>query len=111
YPHLLILFMCIASHPIYILCLHDALPISEKQDVHNAIKTIDKGLFPKAFCKIIPDYLTGDKDSCVVMHDDGAGTKSALAYMYWRSEEHTSELQSRFDLVCRLLLEKKNDNK
>jgi len=57
---------------------------AEKQDVHNAIKTIDKGLFPKAFCKIIPDYLTGDKDSCVVMHADGAGTKSALAYMYWK---------------------------
>lgn len=57
---------------------------AEKQDVHNAIKSIDKGLFPKAFCKIIPDYLTGDENSCVVMHADGAGTKSALAYMYWK---------------------------
>jgi len=55
-----------------------------KEDVHNAIKNIDKGLFPKAFCKIVPDYLTGDKDYCVVMHADGAGTKSSLAYMYWR---------------------------
>ncbi len=55
-----------------------------KEDVHNAIKNIDKGLFPKAFCKIIPDYLTGSKEHCVVMHADGAGTKSSLAYMYWK---------------------------
>ncbi|MFD0796898.1 AIR synthase related protein [Maribacter chungangensis] len=55
-----------------------------KEDVHNAIKNIDKGLFPKAFCKIVPDYLTGDKDYCLVMHADGAGTKSSLAYMYWK---------------------------
>ena len=55
-----------------------------KEDVHNAIKNIDKGLFPKAFCKIVPDYLTGSKDHCVVMHADGAGTKSSLAYMYWK---------------------------
>ncbi|XLS30309.1 AIR synthase related protein [Flavobacteriaceae bacterium M23B6Z8] len=55
-----------------------------KEDVHNAIKNIDKGLFPKAFCKIIPDYLTGDEDHCLVMHADGAGTKSSLAYMYWK---------------------------
>jgi phosphoribosylformylglycinamidine cyclo-ligase len=55
-----------------------------KEDVHNAIKKLDKGLFPKAFCKIIPDYLTGDDSYCVVMHADGAGTKSALAYMYWK---------------------------
>lgn len=55
-----------------------------KEDVHNAIKNIDKGLFPKAFCKIVPDYLTGDDDYCVVMHADGAGTKSSLAYMYWK---------------------------
>ena len=54
-----------------------------KEDVHNAIKNIDKGLFPKAFCKIVPDYLTGDEDYCIVMHADGAGTKSSLAYMYW----------------------------
>ncbi len=55
-----------------------------KEDVHNAIKNIDKGLFPKAFCKIVPDYLTQDEDYCLVMHADGAGTKSALAYMYWK---------------------------
>ena len=57
---------------------------AQKEDVHNAIKNIDKGLFPKAFCKIIPDFLTGSDDHAVVMHADGAGTKSSLAYMYWR---------------------------
>ncbi|MCB0373806.1 MAG: phosphoribosylformylglycinamidine cyclo-ligase [Muricauda sp.] len=56
---------------------------ASKEDVHNAIKNIDKGLFPKAFCKIVPDYLTGSGDHCLVMHADGAGTKSSLAYMYW----------------------------
>ena len=55
-----------------------------KEDVHNAIKNVDKGLFPKAFCKIVPDYLTGSEDHCLIMHADGAGTKSALAYMYWK---------------------------
>ncbi|MGC6434053.1 MAG: AIR synthase related protein [Crocinitomicaceae bacterium] len=55
-----------------------------KEDVHNAIKNVDKGLFPQAFCKIVPDTLTGDEDYCVVMHADGAGTKSSLAYMYWK---------------------------
>lgn len=55
-----------------------------KEDVHNAIKNVDKGLFPKAFCKIVPDSLTGDEEYCLVMHADGAGTKSALAYMYWK---------------------------
>lgn len=55
-----------------------------KEDVHNAIKNVDKGLFPKAFCKIVPDYLTGDSDYCIVMHADGAGTKSSLAYLYWK---------------------------
>lgn len=55
-----------------------------KEDVHNAIKNIDKGLYPKAFCKIVPDYLTGSKAHCLVMHADGAGTKSSLAYMYWK---------------------------
>lgn len=55
-----------------------------KEEVHNAIKNIDKGLFPKAFCKIIPDYLSGDSEYCLVMHADGAGTKSSLAYMYWK---------------------------
>lgn len=57
---------------------------ASKEDVHNAIKNIDKGLFPNAFCKIIPDYLTNDDDYCLVMHADGAGTKSSLAYAYWK---------------------------
>ena len=57
---------------------------ASKEDVHNAIKHIDKGLFPKAFCKVVPDYLTNDPEYCIVMHADGAGTKSALAYMYWK---------------------------
>jgi phosphoribosylformylglycinamidine cyclo-ligase len=57
---------------------------ASKEDVHNAIKNIDKGLFPKAFCKIIPDYLTNDEEYCIIMHADGAGTKSSLAYMYWK---------------------------
>jgi len=57
---------------------------ADKEDVHNAIKNVDKGLFPQAFCKIVPDYLTGSEDHCIVMHADGAGTKSALAYMYWK---------------------------
>jgi phosphoribosylformylglycinamidine cyclo-ligase len=57
---------------------------SQKEDVHNAIKHIDKGLFPKAFCKIVPDYLGGDPNYCIVMHADGAGTKSSLAYVYWK---------------------------
>jgi phosphoribosylformylglycinamidine cyclo-ligase len=55
-----------------------------KEDVHNAIKNVDKGLFPKAFCKIIPDFLTNDENYCLIMHADGAGTKSSLAYMYWK---------------------------
>ncbi|NEV93661.1 phosphoribosylformylglycinamidine cyclo-ligase [Psychroflexus sp. YR1-1] len=57
---------------------------SQKEDVHKAIKHIDKGLFPQAFCKIIPDYLTGSEEHCIVMHADGAGTKSSLAYLYWK---------------------------
>jgi phosphoribosylformylglycinamidine cyclo-ligase len=57
---------------------------ASKEDVHNAIKNIDKGLFSKAFCKIVPDYLTNDDDYCLIMHADGAGTKSSLAYMYWK---------------------------
>jgi phosphoribosylformylglycinamidine cyclo-ligase len=57
---------------------------AQKEDVHNAIKNIDKGLFPRAFCKIIPDHLTQDEEYCVIMHADGAGTKSSLAYMYWK---------------------------
>ncbi|HBO30651.1 MAG TPA: phosphoribosylformylglycinamidine cyclo-ligase [Leeuwenhoekiella sp.] len=55
-----------------------------KEEVHNAIKNVDKGLFPKAFCKIVPDYLTGSEEHCLIMHADGAGTKSSLAYMYWK---------------------------
>ena len=57
---------------------------ASKEDVHNAIKKIDKGIFPKAFCKIIPDILGGDPDYCNIMHADGAGTKSSLAYLYWK---------------------------
>ncbi|MDR3653733.1 MAG: AIR synthase-related protein [Paludibacter sp.] len=57
---------------------------ASKEDVHNAIKNIDKGLYPKAFCKIIPDFLGDDPDYCNIMHADGAGTKSALAYVYWK---------------------------
>ena len=55
-----------------------------KEDVHNAIKNIDKGIFPQAFCKIIPDILGGDPEYCNIMHADGAGTKSSLAYAYWK---------------------------
>src|SRR6218665_1598240 len=63
---------------------------ASKEDVHAAIKNIDKGLFPKAFCKIIPDHLTGDADYCLIMHADGAGTKSSLAYMYWKETGNIS---------------------
>lgn len=57
---------------------------ASKEDVHNAIKNIDKGIFPRAFCKIVPDFLGGDENYCNIMHADGAGTKSSLAYMYWK---------------------------
>ncbi|WP_251622029.1 AIR synthase related protein [Odoribacter lunatus] len=57
---------------------------ASKEDVHNAIRNVDKGIFPRAFCKIVPDYLGGDPDYCNIMHADGAGTKSSLAYMYWK---------------------------
>ncbi|MBE9481768.1 MAG: phosphoribosylformylglycinamidine cyclo-ligase [Bacteroidetes bacterium] len=63
---------------------------SSKQDVHNAIKKIDKGIFPKAFCKIIPDIIAGDKSYCNIMHADGAGTKSSLAYIYWKETRDIS---------------------
>jgi len=63
---------------------------ADKEDVHNAIKKIDKGLFPKAFCKLIPDYLCGDKDYVLAMHADGAGTKSSLAYIYWKKTNDLS---------------------
>ena len=61
-----------------------------KEDVHNAIKNIDKGLFPKSFCKIIPDTLSNDSEYCIIMHADGAGTKSSLAYVYWRETKDLS---------------------
>lgn len=63
---------------------------ASKEDVHNAIKNIDKGLFPKAFCKVIEDKLTYDNNYCMVMHADGAGTKSSLAYMYWKETKDLS---------------------
>lgn len=58
---------------------------SDNGDVHAAIKNVDKGIFPQAFCKVVPDYLSGSDDHCIVMHADGAGTKSSLAYMYWKT--------------------------
>lgn len=61
-----------------------------KEDVHRAIKNLDKGLFEKTFCKIVPDTLSGDENYCIAMHADGAGTKSSLAYMYWRETDDTS---------------------
>ena len=68
--------------------LYDQRGVSpQKEDVHEAIKNIDKGLFPGAFCKIIPDYLTGSEEHCIVMHADGAGTKSSLAYIYWKETD------------------------
>ena len=57
---------------------------ADKTDVHDSIKKIDKGIFPSAFCKVVPDYLSNSKDHCLVMHSDGAGTKSSLAYAYWK---------------------------
>ena len=67
------------------LSKYDSRGVSfDKKDVHDAIKNIDKGLFPNAFCKVIPDLITGDDDYCLVMHADGAGTKSSLAYAYWK---------------------------
>lgn len=57
---------------------------ASKEDVHEAIKNVDRGIFPKAFCKIIPDILGGDPEYCNIMHADGAGTKSSLAYVYWK---------------------------
>src|SRR5690606_31271193 len=57
---------------------------ASKEDVHKAIEGLDKGLYPQAFCKIVPDLLTGSDEHCIVMHADGAGTKSSLAYAYWK---------------------------
>jgi phosphoribosylformylglycinamidine cyclo-ligase len=82
---------------------------TQKEDVHNAIADIDKGLFPNAFCKILPDYLTDDPDYCAVMHADGAGTKSSLAYIYWKETgdysvwkgiAHDSVIMNIDDLIC-----------
>lgn len=82
---------------------------TQKEDVHKAIADFDKGLFPNAFCKILPDYLTGDKDQCIVMHADGAGTKSSLAYMYWQETKdysvwkgiaHDAIIMNIDDLLC-----------
>jgi phosphoribosylformylglycinamidine cyclo-ligase len=82
---------------------------AQKEDVHKAIKNVDKGLFPKAFCKIVPDHLTGDEDYCLVMHADGAGTKSSLAYMYWKETGDTTvwkgiaqdaQIMNIDDLLC-----------
>jgi phosphoribosylformylglycinamidine cyclo-ligase len=63
---------------------------ASKEDVHNAIKNVDKGLFPNAFCKIVPDLLGGADHYCNIMHADGAGTKSSLAYIYWKETGDTS---------------------
>lgn len=63
---------------------------SGKEDVHNAIKNVDKGLFPKAFCKVVPDIFTSNEEYCLVMHADGAGTKSSLAYSYWKETSDIS---------------------
>jgi len=82
---------------------------SQKTDVHNAIKEMDKGLFPNAFCKILPDILGGDKEYCNIMHADGAGTKSALAYIYWKETgdysvwkgiAHDALIMNIDDLIC-----------
>ena len=63
---------------------------ASKEDVHAAIKNVDKGIFPRAFCKIVPDSLTGDEEYALVMHADGAGTKSSLAYLYWKENNDLS---------------------
>ena len=72
---------------------------AQKEDVHNAIKNIDKGLFPKAFCKIVPDHLTASQEHCIVMHADGAGTKSSLAYAYWKETGDLSGDHSRVTIL------------
>jgi phosphoribosylformylglycinamidine cyclo-ligase len=82
---------------------------TQKEDVHTAIADFDAGLYPNAFCKILPDYLTGDSDHCIVMHADGAGTKSSLAYIYWKETgdysvwkdiAHDSVIMNIDDLLC-----------
>ena len=66
---------------------------ADKKEVHEAIKSLDKGLFPKAFCKVLPDIVGGDKDYCNVMHADTAGTKTSLAYIYWKETKSSWNLQ------------------
>ena len=82
---------------------------AQKEDVHKAVENLDKGLYPNAFCKILPDYLTGDDDYCSVMHADGAGTKSSLAYIYWQETSdysvwkgiaHDALIMNIDDLLC-----------
>lgn len=82
---------------------------AQKEDVHNAIADLDKGLFPNAFCKVLPDFLTGDDEYCTIMHADGAGTKSSLAYMYWKETgdysvwkgiAHDAIIMNTDDLLC-----------
>ncbi len=82
---------------------------SKKEDVHRAIKNLDRGLYPNAFCKILPDILGGDEEYCNVMHADGAGTKSSLAYMYWKETgdysvwkgiAHDALIMNIDDLLC-----------
>ena len=67
---------------------------ASKEDVHQAISKLDKGLFPKAFCKIVPDFLANDPNYCTIMHADGAGTKSSLAYIYWKETGDLSGKES-----------------
>lgn len=82
---------------------------TQKEDVHKAIADLDKGIFPNAFCKVLPDFLTNDDDYCTIMHADGAGTKSSLAYMYWKETgdysvwkgiAHDSIIMNTDDLLC-----------
>ncbi len=82
---------------------------TQKEDVHNAIADFDKGIFPNAFCKVLPDYLTNDENYCTIMHADGAGTKSSLAYMYWKETgdytvwkgiAHDAVIMNIDDLLC-----------
>ena len=87
---------------------------ASKEDVHNAIKNVDKGLYPKAFCKIIPDILGGDPEWCNIMHADGAGTKSSLAYAYWREtgdlRTENALLRDQLDEFNRKLVEARDRN-
>ncbi len=82
---------------------------SQKEDVHKAIQDMDKGLFPNAFCRVLPDFLGGDDEYCNIMHADGAGTKSSLAYIYWKETgdysvwkgiAHDAIIMNIDDLIC-----------